>query len=542
MNTTFSWPQKNILCIYKKNMVFLTTPVFAEDSPHTTGDKGGVLLGVRKDTRGGNTSADNDYSTLTLDENGQLKVITDVHGFPLSAFGELTVAQKVPQCQHTFPTHYNPSVFELDTNGDGTCSVTDNILSVNTSTDATGHCRFKTRERIQYHAGQGIIIQFSAIFPDQGVANAKQYVGYGDDQNGVFFGYNGTTFSICRRSSGSDTTVAQSSWNGDHMDGGNDTNNKSGMNLDTSKGNVYFIQCQWHGMGNIYFYIMPSDQRVPVLVHTIEYANSATAVSFGPPSLPFMIEVIKTSGATDVNVQCASFGVFSEGVEKHGNKRHAKDNTDTSVLANTETAILTIRNKSGNIFGVSNSGVVFVNYISAASDGTKPCTYRIHKNANFSGTASYSNVNENNSIVEYDTSLTTYDAPETGSVGLTNTSTTVQLAAGASMSDDHYNGRIITITSGYGVDQARRIADYTGTNQSATVEGAWNATPSMGDNYVVENGEELFVFVTGKTGSYNMLLNTNDSIPLSPGETLSITCESTANTESTCVFGWVEKS
>jgi hypothetical protein len=58
------------------------------------------------------------------------------------------------------------------------------------------------------------------------------------------------------------------------------------------------------------------------------------------------------------------------------------------------------------------------------------------------------------------------------------TANTITLDAGASATDDIYNGSTITITSGTGVGQSRIISDYVGGTQVATVSTNWTIQPN----------------------------------------------------------------
>lgn len=70
-----------------------------------------------------------------------------------------------------------------------------------------------------------------------------QLMGVGDDLDGFFFGYNGSSFGILRRQNGTDNWIPQSAWNNDTFDG----NGRSGVALNATQGNVYSIQYQWLG-------------------------------------------------------------------------------------------------------------------------------------------------------------------------------------------------------------------------------------------------------------------------------------------------------
>jgi len=66
----------------------------------------------------------------------------------------------------------------------------------------------------------------------------------------------------------------------------------------------------------------------------------------------------------------------------------------------------------------------------------------------------------------------------------TATATTVTLDASASAVDDFYNGSLILITSGTGINQVRSITDYVGATKVATVT-AWATTPAAVDGFAI---------------------------------------------------------
>lgn len=54
---------------------------------------------------------------------------------------------------------------------------------------------------------------------------------------------------------------------------------------------------------------------------------------------------------------------------------------------------------------------------------------------------------------------------------------TITLDTGASAVDDFYNSMYVTIVSGTGVGQSRKISDYVGSTKVATVSSAWTTQP-----------------------------------------------------------------
>lgn len=72
-----------------------------------------------------------------------------------------------------------------------------------------------------------------------------------------------------------------------------------------------------------------------------------------------------------------------------------------------------------------------------------------------------------------------------GTMQAGSTSTTANLASGASATNDIYNTRWIRIDSGTGAGQIRQIVDYVGSTKIATVSPAWSVTPDATSVYFV---------------------------------------------------------
>lgn len=71
------------------------------------------------------------------------------------------------------------------------------------------------------------------------------------------------------------------------------------------------------------------------------------------------------------------------------------------------------------------------------------------------------------------------------------TSTTIQLAASETFGDDILNGNIVKITGGTGAGQSRRITDYVGATDTATVHEAWTTNPDNTSTYEVVEGSHV---------------------------------------------------
>ena len=99
---------------------------------------------------------------------------------------------------------YGINPHQITTYVRGNSTITDTtspFIELNTSTDTTGLATYESVELANYRPGQGIDIRFTTIFYT-GTANSTQIVGVGNECNGFFFGYNGTTFGTLLRTSG----------------------------------------------------------------------------------------------------------------------------------------------------------------------------------------------------------------------------------------------------------------------------------------------------------------------------------------------------
>jgi len=74
-------------------------------------------------------------------------------------------------------------------------------LVVGTSTTTSSIAAYETKQIVKYDPGEGVEVRFTARFTS-GVANTTQLAGIGDSEDGLFFGYNGTSFGVLRRTGG----------------------------------------------------------------------------------------------------------------------------------------------------------------------------------------------------------------------------------------------------------------------------------------------------------------------------------------------------
>jgi len=149
------------------------------------------------------------------------------------------------------------------------------------------------------------------------------------------YGGSTSTGTIAQNTAGVTKTsdfVAQTSWNVDTM-----------STLDPTKGNVFQIEYQYLGFGDIRYSVEDPESGQFKLVHIIKYANNNTTPSLGNPSLKAGMYAVSLGSTTDLSVFVGSFGLFVQGFEGRTRNPRAFENTQTVTTSFTN--ILTLRNR-----------------------------------------------------------------------------------------------------------------------------------------------------------------------------------------------------
>lgn len=329
----------------------------------------------------------------------------------LGAFREGISAMLTPVIQAKFPYTIPTRHYILTEVASGTVTQENSMVKVSSgaATNSTGS--IISHDVLVYQPGQGALVRFTALFTEA-TAGSVQEIGIGDPTDGYFIGTNGTEFGITRRQNG--TTYFQALPNV-----GNGSDDPLGQ-LDITKGNVYQIQYQWLGFGQITYSIYDFTKERYIIMHREDYPNNHVLPSTFNPSFPMCILAQNTTNDTDIILRSSSFAAFVEGRATKLTTIFSEDNAKTIT---SEINVLDLRVKE-TFFSKTTRGIMFPKFISVAADGTKPVTIRLYENATLGGTPSYSSVNDE-SIVEADTAgttvtggykLMTFIVPKVGSV------------------------------------------------------------------------------------------------------------------------------
>ena len=224
---------------------------------------------------------------LTLDVWGRQKSITDLSKF----HGMFTFSIPIANWYESFNS------IELTT--------FNNATSVNGKMrleSGGGVTNLQTFRYPRYEPNRGAIFSSSMFFPDKNAKGTRDF-GTFTAESGVFFRLKDGTLYACRRTTvNSVTTTIEEEILYVHVD--------------LEKGNVFDIQIQWRGVGNIYFYINDPDVGISCLVHIMRHINANTELSINNPALPIAFECSK--GIDDVIMECGCVDDSSEGGEGSG--------------------------------------------------------------------------------------------------------------------------------------------------------------------------------------------------------------------------------
>lgn len=178
-------------------------------------------------------------------------------------------------------------------------------------------------------------------------------------------------------------------------------------------GNVYQIQYQYLGYGFIGFYLedpaRPNDRYI--LLHVIEYPNTAVITHILNPTLPLMAEVVNAGNNSNLELISASAMAGLQGETAPPFNPLNVYNSASSVTSFGDTNnnhILSIQNKA-TFGGVANRVPVEINdYVLGRSQAGAPLTtMRLYRNATFSAGLVFTDVDTNNSPVAVSTTTAT---------------------------------------------------------------------------------------------------------------------------------------
>lgn len=327
-----------------------------------------------------------------------------------SVFGDTITGVKQDEVSVSF--QFGISTLDATSSVTGTGAVTAVVPQAQIASGAAaGTAQLQSVQAVRYRAGKEGYSFFTCEFTTAvggatGIANANQYIGLYDSQNGFFVGFTGLNFSCGRRKAGVDTVVLRANFNRDKLDG----TGPSALNVDFSKNNVFKISFGYLGAAVITFEIL-SPIGIWTPFHVIEYPGSATNTHISNPVLPVTCRVDKASGATNVIMRTSSWsaGAITGDTSLEISSRPWAFSNTKSIAAATLTNIFTLFCQT-TYAGLANRIPAQLLYLTAAVDGTKNVEIRLIRNSPLGGTPSYTAIDAANSFMFVDIAGTTPSA------------------------------------------------------------------------------------------------------------------------------------
>ncbi len=299
---------------------------------------------------------------------------------PLTAFGEVMVSQLTPVAHLVFNYNIINNQESIIIASGGTVTASSGLLNVSSGNGLNNYAYCQSKKTLIYRPGQGCNARFTALFTTPTLTTGQQFAGIGNVitstiQDAVGFGYNNgsTEFGIFyySTSSGSPikTFIPQNAWN---MDTFNGTTSKNTIN--PIYGNVYQIQYQYLGFGDIFFSIENKNTGLFELVHRIKFPNQSLVPSFGNPTMPLLWYAYNNSGSASVTVKSGSGAMFLEG-QYHDILDDYKYTYDyyTSVANNAALKNIFAMRCITTLNSKQNTGLIQLTSLSIGSSSTNAC-------------------------------------------------------------------------------------------------------------------------------------------------------------------------
>lgn len=200
---------------------------------------------------------------------------------------------------------------ETTETGSATVTVDNNSeWNLNTTASGTDDCKLESFEAVRVYPSLVNEIGISMRLPDALTGNQFAEWGIDDDDTGAGFGRDSTGYYVWVRHGGTQTTVAQSSWNVDAVGG----LGPSGLSLNAATCTRFVIEYDSFYTGLINFYILLWDTSTylmeKVLVH--RWAPTIGAVDSVPVG-PIVVRLDNDGTATGRDIFCQEFWAASYG-------------------------------------------------------------------------------------------------------------------------------------------------------------------------------------------------------------------------------------
>lgn len=202
---------------------------------------------------------------------------------------------------------------DVQVSGTGTSSTyntNQSSTTISVSASTAGMRARQTFRRFNYQPGKSQLVFLTGVI-GAGATGIVGRIGQFDERNGLFFEIISSGIGVVRRTytSGSvfEARAAQTAWNGDKLDG----TGQSGVTIDWSKAQIFWIAYEWLGVGSVAFGVVHHAQLITC--HTMHHNNDLTTVYMSSPNLPLRYEVSNDGAGAAASLVHICSTVISEG-------------------------------------------------------------------------------------------------------------------------------------------------------------------------------------------------------------------------------------
>jgi hypothetical protein len=207
------------------------------------------------------------------------------------AFGRMVSSQVKAAFTLDFSCKCDPRGVSNVLTGGGAWVVEDSgALMLSTDTVLGSSASVQTDEYYRYTAGFSTSLVFTMSCGDSGKEGVVRRVGAFDLEDGIFFQIDENGLNVVIRNSinSSERVISRQDFNGDKLDG----TGISGLDVDLTKDNIYWIDYQWLGAGAVSFGMFANGEKV--LLHREGHFNQLNHSYMVSGSRPFRIEQTNT--------------------------------------------------------------------------------------------------------------------------------------------------------------------------------------------------------------------------------------------------------
>lgn len=337
---------------------------------------------------------------VAVDDYGNVKVTIGDRSL-IDLFGRIRVSEPFTIFDSKMISDNQPLFYDEVTNGTATATYNAGDASVSMGVSANGDYSIRqTFMRFNYQPGKSQLILTTGILGAP-VANTESKIGYFNtstaspytaNEDGLYWGCDGSSVYVARSKNGVQTKVTQANFNFDTLDG----NGPSGFTVDWDLPQIMGCSFEWLGVGSAFMFLFIDGHAVPV--HRFDYANEtgSTGVYMSSPNHSIRYEVRSTGGTKTLKQICASV-IAEGGVEPSGVTRSVNNDTTAVTCGTVDEGILFFRlNSARPCTTISLDSFSILN----SSNNANNFKWCIILNPTIAGTApSYTNVS--NSAIDW---------------------------------------------------------------------------------------------------------------------------------------------